>query len=227
MHRPTDAGDGSAAWGWRRAVLLLLGCALLALLLSSDAVEAALRGLLEAAEPIVLEHPVLGRLVFVALSAASAMLAFFSSALLVPAAIHGWGSADTAVLLWAGWFIGGAGSFAIGRSVRRPLMRSRAVPPWLEAALHGLQPNGRFLVVLLLQLTLPSELPGYLCGAIGIRFRTYAPALALAELPYAVGTVLIGASVVQRDRGWLLLLGLLGTAGLLLANRLLRTRLRG
>jgi uncharacterized membrane protein YdjX (TVP38/TMEM64 family) len=40
-----------------------------------------------------------------------------------------------------------------------------------------------------------------------VRFATYAAALALGELPYAVGAVLAGESVLQREGGWLVALG--------------------
>lgn len=227
MQPRRSTSDARTGWGWRRALAVLLGCVLLALLLSSDTVHAALKMLLEATEPIVRGHPLLGMVVFVALSALSAMLAFFSSAPLVPAAVQGFGVVPAVGLLWLGWFIGGLGSFAIGRVLRRPLVRSQTLPKRFENSLVDLSPGTRFIGVLLLQLTLPSELPGYLCGALGIRVRVYAAALALAELPYATGTVLIGASVVQRQRGWLLLLGVFGAAGFLIATRLLRTRLKG
>jgi hypothetical protein len=46
---------------------------------------------------------VLGAVVFVLLSAVSAMLAFFSSALLVPAAVFAWGNTLAVGLLWLGY----------------------------------------------------------------------------------------------------------------------------
>jgi uncharacterized membrane protein YdjX (TVP38/TMEM64 family) len=53
-------------------------------------------------------------------------------------------------------------------------------------------------LVLLLQLALPSEIPGYLLGLLRYRFWRYIAALALAELPYALATVYIGASFIER-----------------------------
>ena len=82
-----------------------------------------------------------------------------------------------------------------------------------------------FALVLLLYLALPSELPGYLCGYLGVRFRTYFAALALAELPYAVGAVLLGAGVVHRHVGGLVAFGLIGAALSLYAMRMLHRRL--
>jgi uncharacterized membrane protein YdjX (TVP38/TMEM64 family) len=40
-----------------------------------------------------------------------------------------------------------------------------------------------------------------------VSFRNYVLALALGELPYAIGAVLVGESVVNRQLGWLMLLG--------------------
>ena len=47
---------------------------------------------------------------FVLLAAISAVLAFFSSALLLPVAVFTWGSKVTFVLLWLGWLLGGIGT---------------------------------------------------------------------------------------------------------------------
>jgi uncharacterized membrane protein YdjX (TVP38/TMEM64 family) len=82
-----------------------------------------------------------------------------------------------------------------------------------------------FALVLTLHLALPSEVPGYLCGYLRVRFRTYLAALALAELPYAAGAVLLGDGVVNRQIGWLLAFGLIGAALSLCALWLLHKRL--
>ena len=64
----------------------------------------------------------------------------------------------------------------------------------------------------MLHLAMPSEIPGYLCGYLGVRRRTYLSALALAEFPYAVGAVMLGEGVVNRQIGWLVGFGLIGAA---------------
>ena len=69
-----------------------------------------------------------------------------------------------------------------------------------------------FTLVLLLLLAIPSEIPGYLCGYLGVRRRTYLSALALAEFPYAVGAVMLGDGVVNRQIGWLVAFGAMGAA---------------
>lgn len=210
----------------RRAAALLVVCAGGALLLSFDSLHAGLLDVLAAAEPLVRAYPVSGAAVFVLLSALSAMLAFFSGALLVPVAVHNWGQPATIALLWAGWLLGGMFAYGLGRGVGRPLATAIGVIDVLDAYRARLPDPVPFALVLLVQLALPSEIPGYLFGLARTRFATYVAALALAEIPFAIGTVLAGDGVLQQ-RGWVLMAA--GTAGAVLivvAHRVLRRRLR-
>jgi uncharacterized membrane protein YdjX (TVP38/TMEM64 family) len=166
---------------WRRALGLLLACALLAMLLSVDWLYAGLQQLLAAAKPLIEAHPLWGGLLFVALSALSAMLAFFSSALLMPVALVTWGPLLTILLLWLGWLLGGASAYALGRYVGRPLVRSVASARVTEYYLKRLPTRVDLPIALLVQFALPSEIPGYLFGTLRVRFRTYLLALALVE----------------------------------------------
>lgn len=194
---------------WRPALALLLVFALLALLLTSDALYSQLHRLLAAAEPLIAEYPVWGGVTFVLASALSAMLAFFTSALLVPVAVASWGKAATAAMLWLGWFIGGLCAYGIGRTLGRPLLGTLGSARTSAFYQQRLSTHVGLSVVLLLQLALPSEIPGYLCGLLRVRLRIYATALALAELPFAIGTVWVGESILQRERGALIGLGAL------------------
>lgn len=212
---------------WRQAVFVLLGLVLLTLLLSMDSTNAALHRMLAAAEPVIRANPVAGAMLFVVLSAMSAMLAFFSSALLVPVATYTWGVPVTMGLLWLGWLLGGVCAYWAGRVFRRPLVHSRRAERLVGFYADKVPPEAHFPVVLLLQFALPSEVPGYLCGLLGVRFPVYLAALAIAELPYAVGTVLAGEGVIRREGWWLAALGLLALAFSLYAAWLLRRRLRG
>jgi len=219
------APPSPSARSWSRAVVVVLICTSVALLLSVDAVYDGLRRTLSAAEPLIVQHPYLGAISFVLLAALSAVLAFFSSALLLPAAIVAWGNSITLALLWLGWLLGGACTYALGRGLRRPGNEMARAPGELGFYVERVSGNATFALVLLLCLALPSELPGYLCGYLGVRFRTYLGALALAELPYAAGAVLLGEGVVNRDTGWLMTFGLLGAAFSLYALRVLHARL--
>lgn len=208
-----------------RALAILAPCVVAVLLLSVDAVNAGLHRLLSLAEPTIASHPVSGLLLFVALSVLSAVVAFFSSALLVPVAVYTWGTLPTMALLWLGWWLGGALTYAFGRALRRPLVRFAGHGAHVDFYRRRIPADAGFAVVLLLQFALPSEIPGYLCGVMRVPFRTYALALAVAELPYALGTVLMGDSLLQQRMGLLLSLGVLGASVSGYAVRRLRRRL--
>jgi uncharacterized membrane protein YdjX (TVP38/TMEM64 family) len=59
-------------------------------------------------------------------------------------------------------------------------------------------------------MALPSEVPGYLVGLLRYPFARYLLALGLAELPFALGAVLLGESFIQGDVLRLVALGLAG-----------------
>ncbi len=191
-------------------VALLIGVVALA---SVDAVYDAARDVIGRADVMVASHEVAGVVVFILLSALSAMLAFFSTAIVVPIAVGAWGKALTVLLLWIGWLIGGTFSYLIGRYFGRRVVRwfidDQKLRPY-EARLSGMV---AFRHVLLFQFALPSEIPGYVLGLLAYPFRTYVAALAVAELPFAVGAVYLGESFLQRNT---VLMIALGVAGVLL-----------
>ena len=193
--------------GLVRAAIVLCLCVAAALLLSLDSVYALLRQGLAALDPLIAAHPVLGAIVFTLLSALAAVMAFFSSAIMVPSAVMAWGKALTVLLLWVGWLVGGLAMYALGRSLRHPRARGAKPSSRFAAYLPSSPEELKFPLVLLWQLALPSEIPGYLCGYLGVPFRIYFLALALGELPFALGAVLLGESVVDRKLGVLLAIG--------------------
>ena len=226
MRQPTpDAASTASVRSWSRAVIVVLICTSVALLLSVDAVYGGLQQVLSAAEPLIAGHPYLGAVVFVVLAAVSAMLAFFSSALLLPAAVFAWGNSVTLGLLWLGWLLGGMCTYALGRGLRRPHGKAPRTSRQLDYYVQRVPGELTFAVVLLLHLAIPSEIPGYLCGYLGVRRRTYLSALALAEFPYAVGAVMLGDGVVNRQIGWLVAFGAIGAAFSLCALWMLHKRL--
>jgi len=139
--------------------------------------------------------------------------------------VFAWGNTVTLGLLWLGWLLGGMCTYALGRGLRRPHGRAPRTSRQLDFYLQRVRGELTFALVLLLQLAIPSEIPGYLCGYIGVRRRTYVSALAVAEFPYAVGAVMLGDGVVNRHIGWLVTLGLIGAALSLYALRVLHQRL--
>ncbi len=209
----------------RRAALLALLVAALAVLASTDRLHRPILQVLAWAAGIIAAHPIAGALLFLLLSALSAMLAFVSTAVLVPAALLAWGKAPTLALLWAGWILGGATAYGLACGLGRPLAARLASASTVERYERRLSRHSSFGLVLLFQLALPSEIPGYVLGLARYPFGRYLAAVALGELPYAVGTVYLGSELL---RGNALLLVALGAAGLLLslgAFRLLHQRL--
>jgi uncharacterized membrane protein YdjX (TVP38/TMEM64 family) len=151
---------------------------------------------------------------FILLTALSAMIAFVSSAVLVPVAIYVWGPAVCFALLWVGWFLGGLAGYGIGRFLGRPALEI-LVRPGTLSRYEGWTRSGKSLVpILMLQLAMPSDLAGYLFGLVRCRFSAFAAALALAEVPYALGAVYLGTSFLERR---ILPLVMLGVAGVLLS----------
>lgn len=163
-------------------------------------------------------------LVFVLLAAVSAMVAFLSSAVLIPVAVYAWGPLLTFILLWCGWFFGGLAAYAIGRYLGRPMVRRLVSPAALERQERWAHSGGRSLAaIVLLQLAIPSDLAGYVFGLIRCPPGRFVAALALAEIPYALGAVFLGVSFVQRRVALLVILGL---AGVILSVLALRAHVR-
>ncbi len=207
-----------------RVLVLVAVVAAFIALARSDTLHEAVLALFEAARHSIEGYPILGPLLFVALAALSAMAGFVSSAVLVPAAVYAWGAALTTLLLWIGWMLGGVVAYTIAHTIGRPAVRW-LVPAAVMGRYHRLfEPPPRFGIVLLFQLALPSEIPGYLLGLAGYPLSRYLAALAIAELPWAVGTVLLGVSFVERDTKMLVLLVIVAVVAAAFFARALRTR---
>jgi uncharacterized membrane protein YdjX (TVP38/TMEM64 family) len=200
-----------AAWFATRRVAVVVAIVLLAAFVArAGGLHRQVVELVESSQPIFTRNPVTGALLFVALSALSAVLAFFSSALLVPFGVRVWGEAGCFVLLWIGWFLGGLLTYAAGRSLGRPAVQWLLSPRRVAKYEARIPTSHAFVPVLATQLILPSEAVGYLCGLLRVPIRVYLPALALAELPYAGATVLLGAAFVHRRQTLLLAVALAG-----------------
>ena len=193
---------------WQRVAVrltaLLVVLIAAAVLVSSDVGRAQLHGALQHTSAVIREYPLLGAALFVLVSALSAMLMFFSSVVLVPVGIDAWGELGCLLLLWAGWFLGGVLSYTIGRrfglSVVTRLMAERD----LRAYEQRMSQHRGFVAALLVQLAFPSDVVGYVFGLLQFPRRVYLAALLCAELPYAAGTVLLGAAFLEERWSWLL-----------------------
>ena len=195
--RRTESKDRSVLVRKRVASLILL-CIGLALIVSSDFLHQTLLRLVEAGKAVIDISPTLGMFGFVVLAAASAVLAFFSSAVLVPVAVETWGNALSFFLLWGGWWLGGMCTYGLGRSLGRSLVLHMISAEALTRFETRITRRAPFGLVLLFQLALPSEVPGYVLGLARYSFAKFLVALGLAELPYAVATIYLGESVLQR-----------------------------
>lgn len=162
------------------------------------------------AEGVIRQQPTWGMVVFVALAALSAMIAFLSSSVLIPVAIYIWGPWVCFALLWAGWFLGGLAAYGIGRYLGRPIVHRLVRPAVLERQERWARSRRSLVGILLLQLAVPSDLAGYVLGLIRCPFLPFVGALAVAEVPYALGAVYLGVSFVERRIVPLLVLGLAG-----------------
>ena len=202
---PAAAERPAFTWG-RLVGLLGLGLALY-VAVSSDGIYSLLIGLVTAVSGIVSTRPVAGAVLFVLLSAASAMVAFFSTGVIVPVALVTWGAGSTFILLWLGWILGGVVAYSLSRFLGRRVVTALTSG---DALAYGERISARapFGLILLFQLGLPSEIPGYVLGVLRYPFLTYLAALALAELPYAVATVYLGDSFLERRGALLIGIGL-------------------
>lgn len=159
-------------------------------------------------ENIISEAPFFGMLVFILLAMLSAMVAFFSSALLAPIAVYAWGKAGCFVLLWCGWFLGGIASFCIGRFFGRSIVSMIIGEEKMAGWESQVTERSRFIHILFFQATVPSEIPGYVLGILRYRFTYYLAALGITELPYALATVYLGESFLEGRSIVFILVGL-------------------
>lgn len=193
---------------WRRAMILLALCIGLAAIASSEGLHQALLHTLTMTEEVINRHPTTGALLFVALAAASAMFTFVSIAIIVPAVVFAWGEPATLGLLWLGWILGGIGTYGVGRYLGRSVVQWLSTDQTLYRFEHRVRRDTPFWLILLLQLALPSEIPGYVLGLARYPFMRYLLALGLAELPYSVATVRLGGSFLQHRSGLVLAIGI-------------------
>jgi uncharacterized membrane protein YdjX (TVP38/TMEM64 family) len=195
---------------WARGGALVLISLALAGLASSETIHDLFVQLVNVAQRVIVAHPRWGVSLFILLSAVSAMVAFFSTAIITPVAVLTWGKGLSIVLLWVGWLLGGICAYWVGRTLGRPVVQALTSSAALARFEHRLSARTPFGLVLLFQIALPSEVPGYVLGLARYPFAKYLLALSIAELPFAVGTVYLGASFLQRQTTLLIAIGCTG-----------------
>jgi uncharacterized membrane protein YdjX (TVP38/TMEM64 family) len=209
-------------WLW---VAFVVGAAFIAFFIFSPAFKELVEDIASWVEAVMNSHPLLGALVFFLFSAFSAMIAFASSAVLVPSAIAAWGHVITFFLLWGGWMAGAAAAWRIGR-LARPLLNRLGYEEELDSYQKWVGKRMPFWGVLLFCIAVPSEIPGYLFGSVRYSFVRFFAAMGIAEAIYAVGVIAVGENLLT-DKPLPLLLAiaaivLVGAGGGLLLKRMKR-----
>jgi uncharacterized membrane protein YdjX (TVP38/TMEM64 family) len=194
----------------RRATLVIVALLLAGMAAWSTDLHHQILRVVELSQPVIARNPWWGALLFVGLSAISATVVFFSTVLLVPFGVQVWGEAGCFLLLWTGWFLGGILTYGIGRRFGWPIVRWVLSPQRAAEYEARIPASHGFVPILLVQLALPSEAVGYLCGLLKVPPLTYLGALAVAELPVALGTVLLGTAFFRGEYRVLLSLALGG-----------------
>jgi len=192
-------------WFWAIVVGIV---AFLGFMLLSDTGKELIEAVNDWAIGVMKMHPVLGAVVFFLVSAASAILAFASSVVLVPAANEVWGKPVTFALLWTGWLTGSIGTYAVGyfaRSLLRRLVDQEDLARYEKLASKHM----KLWAATLLCLAVPSEIPGYLFGALRYSFAKFILAIGIAEAVYAFGVIVVGESLMDAKPVVLLVTGVL------------------
>jgi uncharacterized membrane protein YdjX (TVP38/TMEM64 family) len=182
----------SSLWFWLGLVAIVL--LLIALPYSATFKNYAGKAI-DWAEAIMSGYPIAGAAVFFLFAALSAMLAFTSSVVLVPAANLVWGKLITFLLLWGGWIAGAIAAFGIGK-VARPALVRLGYQEKFEKYQQFVSRRMKFWAAVLFCIAVPSEIPGYVLGGLRYPFLKFLGAIALAESIYAFGIVIAGQSLV-------------------------------
>jgi uncharacterized membrane protein YdjX (TVP38/TMEM64 family) len=189
--------------------LLVLGVTAVA---ATGPLHRAILSLIAIAEPVIRQHAVAGAVLFVLLSAIAAIVFFFSTAVITPIAVEAFGPFAAFTLLWLGWILGGIVAYAIGRHFGRRVVSWFVDPLRIRDYEQRAKQLVSFRHLLFFQLAVPSEIPGYVLGLAGCRFRPFLIAMSLGELPFAIGAVYLGESFLERNYALLLAIGITGIA---------------
>jgi uncharacterized membrane protein YdjX (TVP38/TMEM64 family) len=210
----------------RRIVLLVALIAIVIAVASSDAVHQAFVDVLAAAERLMSSYPRAGMAVFIALSALSAMLSFFSSSALVPFGVFVWGPTSTMLMLWSGGVLGGIAGYWMARTLGRGIVQ-RIVPEGpFQRYEEFFRTRASWHTVLLFRIALQSELPSYVLGVLRYPFMRYLPMILLGEIPFVLFAVYLGESMIERN-AWVFAIALLtGVTLTLIAFRALQRQMR-
>lgn len=178
------------------AVIIILA---LVLFVASERINTAFYSVIFWIEDIINAQPLLGSLIFFVLSALSAILAFASTVPLLPSAILVWGMPLTFFLLLGGWIVGAMFTYWIGHQLARPALTFFVAEEKLSHYEHIISKEAKFWVILLFCLAVPSEIPGFILGAMRYDFAKFISAVLIAETVYALGSILIAQNILDKE----------------------------
>lgn len=177
-------------------ILILL---LLVVFSFSETLQNGFYGAVLWGEQLLQAQPILGAVFFFFFSLVSAMLAFASSALLIPSAILTWGVPATYIFLLGGWIAGAVCTYWIGSRLARPALAAFLSEEKVRYYEGFVSQNTSFWIIFLFCLAAPSEISGYIFGTLHSRFVTFILAAALAEAIYAFGTILAVQGILNNE----------------------------
>jgi len=141
-------------------------------------------------------HKYLGVLIFVAISALSAIISPLSSIPLTPFAIVAWGYELTLFFLLLGWIIGGATGWIIGYYAGERVVRRHYSFKKIEYYKNKLSTETQFWLVLIFRFAIPSEITGFTLGILKYSFGKYLLATFITEFPFALLAVYSSEALV-------------------------------
>ncbi len=203
----------------KKFILLAVIAAVVLIFWSSTLLEKEYWQLISFFEGHVTARPILSVALFLLINVLSVMFFFFSSILVVPIAVSVWGGLTTTALLLASWLLGAVFSYTIGRYAGYPILKYFVSSKKLDYYRDLFSKNSSLLLVFLLRLTLPSEIPGYALGIIRFNFQKYLWITILAEIPYAFVTVYAIQAILNKDS---IVLGVIIFVWILIATLLAR-----
>lgn len=133
-------------------------------------------------------HARAGVAVFFATSVVAVLLPMLTNLPLLPAAVLAWGSWWTAVLLLAGWIVGAALAFWLGRHARAAVLRRFPAVRRHADIDRLIHPEHRMLSLVLLRMTFPVDVLSYALGLFSARttLAENVVSTALGAAPFAL-----------------------------------------
>lgn len=157
------------------------------------------------------EKRTLGVIIFLTLSALSAMLSPFSVIPFIPIAVLAWGEFFSIAVMLMGWLLGASISFFLARNVGRPVLKKYISFEHIDHYLEKLPSHLEFTILLLFRFAVPAEIPGYVVGLTRYPFAPYFLATFLSELPFAVMSVYASEAFLEKKYISVILLVVIGS----------------